>query len=164
MERVRHAGRMWAADVARSRRFLEVRLALNFPDLRDREYWSYDDYRAFLRRHQPDLFAHHAPVMRAMVHWVGWNRLVEKAAGARSGLVYHRYRVEDLDQAAVGDLVEMIGGKPRLEELVGALALIPKSTNTRRRAEGVTWESLPDGGVKDDLEELAGTYGYPAGV
>lgn len=117
----------------------------------------------FAEEHYPELRGG-AEVERCLRYWLGWNRLVELAAGI-DALEYYRYRLEDVGPELVGDLLEVLGAPRGRDEVARALAAVPRDTNTRgaERLARPTWFELPAGELRDAVAELAAAYGY-AGV
>jgi len=123
-------------------------------------------YWEFLAQHLDGLESL-SPLEGVLRYWDEWNRETEQAA-AEAGLPYLRYRLEDLDEALLGEILGFIGFDCDPERLRAALSARPKNVNTRgdkSRDGDITWESLPAGPALDAVYRRARTYGYdvPAG-
>lgn len=94
-------------------------------------------------------------ILDAMRFWVTWNRW----AAHRADLVY---RIENLDTALLRRILEQVGGDPDRAE--GALSSVPARTNTLEEwglaRPGLTWDELPGGPIRDELQETAEIFGY----
>lgn len=118
-------------------------------------------YLQFAEAQLPEL-AHGDPTERCMKYWLYWNRLAERAAEL-DRLRYFRIRVEDIDAALVERVLALLEFPCTRERIERALAEQARDYNTRgdRNADaGVTWDTLPRGGLRDALEALASRYGY----
>ncbi|SNS57678.1 hypothetical protein [Tropicimonas sediminicola] len=88
--------------------------------------------------------------------WVVWNDLVEKNARGS----YMRLRVEDLDPAAFGKMLDHVGVTAAPEAIDAAFATVPRDTNTRPPSgEAVDWAVL-SGAARSRLEAACARYGY----
>ena len=111
-------------------------------------------------------------IERCMYYWLGWNQLCETMATA-GGFATYRFCLEDLaisfEQLATGTTGvwcrnSIFGFWHRLglswEELKPAN--LPKNRSKQLSgSKGLfTWDDLPDGGLKDDIRDLAFRYGY----
>lgn len=116
-------------------------------------------YRDFAEECCPDLRAGSA-FERACRYWVEWNRMAARAA-TTPGLVYRRYRLEDLDHELVHELCRLLRF-PVSDPVVGeALRAIPRDVNTRGSKQGDG--AIDVGSLPADVRALAGEYGYDSG-
>lgn len=107
----------------------------------------------------PMVFKDTNELARCMRYWVAWNQMAQLAEYS-DGLQYFRYRVEDLPLELFRKIVTLIGGNCGDDVLNLALASVSRSTNTRLRNNSISWKTLPQGGEKDAVEQLAIEYGY----
>jgi len=121
----------------------------------------YKAYSDFVRSHTPGVFQGDE-VERCFRYWLHWNGLIEEVA-ERGGRELVRYRIEDMDV----DLLTRIGraARPDLstEAVEAALGQSNRSTHTagdKSRDRLVTWDSLLDVELKQQIEVLAASYGY----
>ena len=106
----------------------------------------------FSRTHAPDVWEHDTPVERAMAWYVTWNRRIEEYA-------HKRLQVEQVTGEELVDLVRYAGAHHAPWEIQKYVDQVPTHTNSRERAE-LTWEDLPAGELKAELEQMAKDYGY----
>lgn len=109
-------------------------------------------YRDFTKRHAPDVWEHDGPVERAMAWYVKWNRMIEPWA-------HQRVRVEDVTGDDLYDLVRYAGAHHAPWEIQRNMDQVPKDINSRPRTE-LSWDDLPAGELKDELERIGKDYGY----
>ena len=117
-------------------------------------------YRRFAELHEPGL-ENGTALERAMHYWTAWNLLTERASEVEH-LRYRRYRLEDLDQTFLVELLDEIG-RPVPDDLDAVFASVPSDTNSEGSKEHdaeIRWDTLPTGPVADELIELAERYGY----
>lgn len=128
----------------------------------------YNAFSEFTLQHLPEISPDEPRLRQCMKYWTGWNRLVERM-GRYDHLVYERYRLEDLSRLETGTLQRvagLLGHAREADACRRTLEAVPTNYNTRRRHPGdpaVKWSSLPDGEVKDQMRELARSYGYSRG-
>lgn len=118
-------------------------------------------YKSFAERVRPPLLEG-SPLERGMRYWLEWNRMVEAAAEepARRTL---RYRLEDVGEPLLEEILETVGVTIDPERVAAALARLPRDYNTRGdRAldAGLGWGDLPAGDLRDEVRDMATRYGY----
>lgn len=109
-------------------------------------------YREYARQHAPEVFELESPVERAMAFYVAWNRMIEPRA-------HHRVRIEDVTGNDLYQMIHYAGAMHAPWEIQAAVDRTDRNQNSRRRAE-LSWQDLPAGDLKDDLELMAKEYGY----
>jgi hypothetical protein len=105
---------------------------------------------------------HGNPIERSIHYWLEWNRMAEQAR-LLPGLRYFRYRLEDIDEGLVEEILLAIGFQCSREQIQEALKTQPSDYNSRGSRENdskITWLTLPAGYARRRLEEQAQTYGY----
>ncbi len=105
---------------------------------------------------------HGSPLERSIHYWLEWNRMAEQAR-LLPGIRYFRYRLEDIDESLVEEILLAIGFQHSQEGVKQALASHPSDYNARgsRGKDGkISWQSLPGGYARRRLEEQAQVYGY----
>jgi hypothetical protein len=103
-----------------------------------------------------------SPLDRSIHYWLEWNRMAEQAR-LLPNVRYFRYRLEDIDESLVEEILLAIGFKCDREQIQEALRTQPSDYNSRgsRERDGkLTWLSLPAGYTRRRLEEQAQAYGY----
>ena len=113
----------------------------------------------FLRRHGPEIFDTDSEIRRCMRYWYYWNRFAERAINYPD-VTYLRYRVEDMDLAKLRTILQSIAPNVHEQACRDVLDSISKNTNTRPRDTDWTWDKLPAGEDKDQIMDLARSYGY----
>lgn len=113
---------------------------------------SHGPYREFALEHCPEAFKLDDPTERAMAFYVLWNRRIEPHADVR-------VQVESVTADDLYPAVKASGNMSMPWEIQQALDLVPSNVNTRTRA-GLTWDDLPAGRWRDELEMMAKEYGY----
>jgi hypothetical protein len=93
---------------------------------------------------------------RCVRYWVRWNRLIEERAPADR---YVRYRLEDLDAAALTSYLHRGGVDRSLAEVERAIRSVPTSTNARVRDRAAA-ERIRRHPAHAALSEAAARYGY----
>ena len=124
--------------------------------LRIRFFDEPSPYRDFAEQLCPAL-AQGTALERCCRYWLEWNRFAARAATA-AGIVYRRYRLEDLDLDLVLELCQRIGQPVSQEVAASALHALPRDVNTRgskERDHEVDAEALPA-----EVRTLAAEYGY----
>jgi hypothetical protein len=104
-----------------------------------------------IARHAPEVYEPARPPERAALMWRIWNTRAEPHAD----LTYH---VEDLDEALLLEIAELIELDLSEEQAAGALASVPTDVNRRQRIEGLQWAR-----IEPIVGELAAHYGYDPG-
>jgi hypothetical protein len=110
----------------------------------------------FYFRWTPELGHDDEPIVLAMKYWLFWNRMVDRYSMAM-------FRVEQISASASGELgrlLRFIGAVVDADAQAAALAKYGTTCHTGDRDESVTWDSLPDGELKDAIAEDAIEYGY----
>ena len=103
----------------------------------------------------PGIFQEPTELRRAARFWVEWNSLV--GLGAREiGLEYVQYKIEDLNQELLQDLVLRITGK--VVDPTRALAITPRDLNSRPRERSFPLHNL--GSYQETFVSTASAYGY----
>lgn len=96
-------------------------------------------------------------VVDAMRWWVLWNQMAEKSAT-------RWWQVEELDAVLLTDLLIDLDVDDPGERAHRAFAQVPHNVNSgasRGDHPGdLTWDDLPDGEDKDELEAVAARFGY----
>lgn len=119
------------------------------------EFWTnpvHDEYQTYAETHLPTVLEYDDPVEKSMVWWVEWNRLIEPYAD-------QRIRVEDVTPEDLSVIAAEAGARHSPSDMLPALHRIPTTVNHRPRAD-LTWDDLPTGDTKTELETLAKEYGY----
>lgn len=98
-------------------------------------------------RYLPELKCDDPPIVRCMKYWIGWNGLVESQAS-------RRFRVE----FALEDWLSGILFWPSVENI--NIRLTGSRYHGGRRDKTVSWQSLPGGFLKEQIEATAARYGY----
>jgi len=127
--------------------------------LRIRFFEEPSPYREFVETVCPDLSSG-TPFERACTYWVQWNQLAERAATI-PGLAYRRFRLEDVDEDLLFEIVQLIGRGVERAALAEALREHPRDVNTRGSKERdgeVSAASMPV-----EVRKLAAEYGYDTG-
>ncbi len=116
----------------------------------------YTEYaRLHLRDHIRD---HDEPLVCCMKYWAEWNRLAESLVRHHP---VHTYRVEALTASLLRKYAVWATSADISEgECEEVLETTSKLTNSRKRDESITWESLPEGIDKISIHALAMFYGY----
>lgn len=112
----------------------------------------------FFFRHLPEADHNDDRLVLAMKYWLYWNRLVSDRC--RPAL---RYRVEVLSDVTTGILTMLLarlGATWTNGQLTSALEKYGTNFHTGARDYSVTWESLPNGLLKDEIARDAKEYGY----
>jgi hypothetical protein len=115
----------------------------------------------FIRVHCAKIMEADTEIGRCMRYWYLWNRFAERARHNPS-LIYMQYRVEDIDIALLGNIIQKIAPDFRTDKYPEVLQSISKRTNTRARDDSWTLNRLPSGKDKDQVIETARSYGYQA--
>ncbi len=105
---------------------------------------------------------HGSPLERSIHYWLEWNRMAEQAQSL-PGLRYFRYRLEDVDESLVEEILLAIGFERGREQIREALRVQPSDYNSRGSKENdgqISWLTLPAGHARRRLEEQAQAYGY----
>jgi hypothetical protein len=96
-------------------------------------------------------------LLDSMRWWVDWN----SRAAPYADLIY---RIEDLNEELFGTMLQMVGADPTRAR--DALATVSTSTNSHvhRGFQGpdLSWDALPPGRERDQLEAAARRFGYLA--
>ena len=124
---------------------------------------NHPDITSFIARHCPEIFSDDDELDRSLRYWAYWNRAAQRAE-ERADLRYFRYRVEDLDQSLLRQILTLLGDEVADEALDHALSLVPRSVNHRPRDEEVSWDRIPPSDAKDQVARLAAEYGYSVGT
>jgi len=114
---------------------------------------------SFIGAHCAKIIAGETEIQRCMRYWYLWNRLAERARD-KPGLIYMRYRIEELDIPLLENILKRISPDFRANNYDDALQSISKKTNTRARDEYWTLDNLPPGDDKNQVLEAARSYGY----
>ncbi len=90
------------------------------------------------------------PLQSCMAFWIHWNRLILKNGANHD---YVSYRLEDMtdqDETTLEQVARRVDGltAPRLAR---AIAHFPTDVNRRQRDHSISWSSMPDGSLKDQL-------------
>ena len=113
----------------------------------------------FAADHCPGAFSIEDEVSRAAYYRVRWNRLIEES-GARDGLTYRRYRVEDLDDTLLAEFDHLLGGAASIENVAAVRAELGTHTHRARQIDAMALDDIADMSVRDELAALAEEYGY----
>ena len=116
---------------------------------------------AFASQHCP-LVDEGSPFEKSLKYWIYWNRMAE-AAELRKDIHYLRYRIEDLDQILLRQILDLIQFPVEETRLVDALKSQPRDFNTRGDKDNdnqITWDMLAKGHLLAELENTAKKYGY----
>ena len=92
------------------------------------------------------------PVEAAMRFYVEWNRMIEPYAD-------QFIRVEEASGEDFSTIAYAAGARHSPVDFQEALSVISKNWNSRGRAE-LTWDDLPAGDLKSELEQMGKEYGY----
>lgn len=106
----------------------------------------------YVREHAPDVLEYETPVERAMAWYLEWNRRIEPHA-------HRRVRVEDVSSEDMYDIVRYAGAFHAPWEIDQLIGHVPTSVLETPTGDW-TWDTLPDGLLKTELEQLAKDYGY----
>jgi hypothetical protein len=96
------------------------------------------------------------PLTDAMQWWITWNQLAAKSATMT-------YRLRDLDEELFAAILDLIGVPDAEARAQAALSTVsPTNTSEQRgtRRPDVSWDTLPNGAVKDRLRDAAAGFGY----
>jgi hypothetical protein len=122
----------------------------------------HEDIVRFIGEHCPSCVEGEDELTRCIRYWTDWNRLVERTSDA-AGLEYLRYRLEDIDEDLLQEILRRLGAEVSRSQITATLAEVSRSTNTRLRDPSVDWSELPPSAAREDLVRLAAHYGYPTG-
>jgi hypothetical protein len=109
-----------------------------------------------------DVLRHGTALDRSLHYWIEWNRMADRARSV-PGIRYLRYRIEDVSEQLLQEIMAAIGHQQSSEAIAAALAAHPSDYNSRgsRDQDGrISWRTLPEGRVRQKLEEQAHNYGY----
>lgn len=115
-------------------------------------------HRELIERTLPQSRRRGDPLLQAICFVAEWNLRCERFAALS-------WRVEDLDASTLARATALVGYPASVERCAAALSAVPRDVN-RLEARGIPrqrlrWDDLPSGPEKDELEALAGRYGYP---
>jgi hypothetical protein len=117
-------------------------------------------YRAFAAQHVSGLSG--SLVQQSMQYWTAWNQMIE-AACRLPHLRPRRLRVEELSVPVLQPLLALAGHDRTPDEIERALDDVPRGVNTwgpKGRDAAVRPETLPRGGLFDEMVRMARAYGY----
>ncbi len=118
---------------------------------------QFSPHLELIERSLPEIKRRQTPLAKAMYFIVRWNRMCEPFA-------HLRWRVEALDAPTLSHAAHLAGFSKSLAECDSVLETVDRGIN-RLELRGLkrlqlTWRDLPDSPEKDDLLELATSYGY----
>lgn len=91
------------------------------------------------------------PIVYGMLDWITYNRRIEEYAVTR-------WQVERVDLAVLRCVSETLDLP--LTDPEDALASVPKDWNRHRPDGRLGWWDLPDGALKNEMQQMAVRYGY----
>ena len=114
---------------------------------------------SFLRTNCPIIFDAELDIARCVRYWYYWNKMAENASSI-DGIVYFRYRIEEIDHASIAKIAEYISADVAISDFEHLRDAAPRVRNARQRDTSWNFANLPEANEKEKLFELATKYGY----